>query len=582
MYILGINAYHGDASACIFKNEELIAATEEERILRVKHWAGFPCESIKFCLEEAGIDITQVDHITIARDPSANILKKVAHVLKNLAFIDIDAAKDRLLNKKKISNLAKDFSSCFGIKESSITAKIHNIEHHRSHMASAFFASPFEESAVLSIDAFGDFTSTMLGKGTGNKINVESQVNFPHSVGAFYTAFTQYLGFNHFGDEYKLMGLSPYGSPTMLKQVRDAVIFKNNGLFELNLDYFTHHIKGVKTKIMSKSDPTPSRMFSDLMVSKFGPKRNENDDITQYHKDLASSVQRVTEELIFHILDHLQKITKSKNICIAGGVAQNSVANGKILDNTMFENLYIPPAGHDAGTAIGSVLWLYNQIQGNDRIKPMLHSYFGSQFGDSEIEQYLKSQNIKYTKYSDFELNNKVTDCLINAGVIGWFQGRAEFGPRSLGNRSIICDPTRNDAKELINAKIKRRELFRPFAPSILKEYVTEYFEKAADAPFMEKVLQIKKDKRSLLSAVTHVDGSGRLQTVDKSVNPKYYGLIESFYRKSGVPILLNTSFNENEPIVNTPAEAYACFSRTSMDMIVMGNIVIERKMPIQ
>ena len=580
MYILGINAYHGDASACIFKNEELIAATEEERILRVKHWAGFPCESIKFCLEEAGIDITQVDHITIARDPSANILKKVAHVLKNLA--SIDAAKDRLLNRKKISNLAKDFSSCFGIKESSITAKIHNIEHHRSHMASAFFASPFEESAVLSIDAFGDFTSTMLGKGTGNKINVESQVNFPHSVGAFYTAFTQYLGFNHFGDEYKLMGLSPYGSPTMLKQVRDAVIFKNDGLFELNLDYFTHHIKGVKTKIMSKSDPTPSRMFSDLMVSKFGPKRNENDDITQYHKDLASSVQRVTEELIFHILDHLQKITKSKNICIAGGVAQNSVANGKILDNTMFENLYIPPAGHDAGTAIGSVLWLYNQIQGNDRIKPMLHSYFGSQFSDSEIEQYLKSQNIKYTKYSDFELNNKVTDCLINAGVIGWFQGRAEFGPRSLGNRSIICDPTRNDAKELINAKIKRRELFRPFAPSILKEYVTEYFEKAADAPFMEKVLQIKKDKRSLLSAVTHVDGSGRLQTVDKSVNPKYYGLIESFYRKSGVPILLNTSFNENEPIVNTPAEAYACFSRTSMDMIVMGNIVIERKMPIQ
>jgi len=580
VYILGINAYHGDASACIFKNEELIAATEEERILRIKHWAGFPCESIKFCLEEAGIDITQVDHITIARDPSANILKKVAHVLKNLA--SIDAAKDRLLNRKKISNLAKDFSSCFGIKESSITAKIHNIEHHRSHMASAFFASPFEESAVLSIDAFGDFTSTMLGKGTGNKINVESQVNFPHSVGAFYTAFTQYLGFNHFGDEYKLMGLSPYGSPTMLKQVRDAVIFKNDGLFELNLDYFTHHIKGVKTKIMSKSDPTPSRMFSDLMVSKFGPKRNENDDITQYHKDLASSVQRVTEELIFHILDHLQKITKSKNICIAGGVAQNSVANGKILDNTMFENLYIPPAGHDAGTAIGSVLWLYNQIQGNDRIKPMLHSYFGSQFSDSEIEQYLKSQNIKYTKYNDFELNNKVTDCLINAGVIGWFQGRAEFGPRSLGNRSIICDPTRNDAKELINAKIKRRELFRPFAPSILKEYVTEYFEKAADAPFMEKVLQIKKDKRSLLSAVTHVDGSGRLQTVDKSVNPKYYGLIESFYRKSGVPILLNTSFNENEPIVNTPAEAYACFSRTSMDMIVMGNIVIERKMPIQ
>jgi carbamoyltransferase len=580
VYILGINAYHGDASACIFKNGELLAAIEEERIVRIKHWAGFPCESVKFCLEEAGINITQVDHITIARDPLANVLKKAVYVLKNLT--SIDAVKDRLLNRKKISNIVKDFSSCFGIKESDITAKIHNIEHHRSHMASAFFASPFKESAVLSIDAFGDFTSTMLGKGVGNKISVVSQVNFPHSIGAFYTAFTQYLGFNHFGDEYKLMGLSPYGSPTMLKQVRDVVIFKNDGLFELNLDYFTHHVKGVKTKIISESDPTPSRIFSDLMIAKFGPIREEDDNITQHHKDLASSIQRVAEELIFHILDHLQKITGSKNICIAGGVAQNSVANGKILDNTIFENLYIPPAGHDAGTAIGSVLWLYNQMQGNDRINPMQHSYFGSQFSDKEVERYLKSQDIKYTKYSDSELNEKVTDCLINAGVIGWFQGRAEFGPRSLGHRSIICDPTRNDAKELINAKIKRRELFRPFAPSILKEYVAEYFEKAADAPFMEKVLQIKKDKRSLLSAVTHVDGSGRLQTVDKSVNPKYYDLIECFYRKSGVPILLNTSFNENEPIVNTPAEAYACFSRTSMDMIVMGNIVIERKMLIQ
>ena len=575
MYILGINAYHGDASACIFKNGKLIAAIEEERLTRIKHWAGFPSKAIKFCLGEAGIVLTQVDHITIARDPSANLLKKVFHILKN--FTSIDTIRDRLLHKKKISNLIKDFASHFGIDENKIAAKIHNIEHHRSHMASAFFASPFEKSAILSIDAFGDFTSTMLGNGTGNKIDVISQTNFPHSVGIFYTAFTQYLGFNHFGDEYKLMGLSPYGSPTMLNDVRDVVFFRNKGLFELNLDYFIHHKKGIKTKIMSKSDPTPSRIFSDHMISKFGPVRGEGGKILQHHKDLAASVQKVTEELIFHILNYLYKVTGSKNICIAGGVAQNSVANGKILDNTKFENLYIPPAGHDAGNAIGSVLWLYNQIQENNRIEPMQHSYFGSHFSDEEIEIYLKSQNVKYTKYSDDKLNDKVTDCLLNAGVIGWFQGRAEFGPRSLGNRSIICDPSRDDAKELINSKIKRREPFRPFAPSILKEYVVEYFEKVETAPFMEKVLQIKKNKRALLSAVTHIDGSGRLQTVDKNLNPKYYGLIESFYRKSGIPILLNTSFNENEPIVNTPAEAYACFSRTSMDMIVMGNIVIDR-----
>jgi carbamoyltransferase len=421
----------------------------------------------------------------------------------------------------------------------------------------------------------------MIGIGKGKKIEVLDSVIYPHSVGVFYTAFTQYLGFEHYGDEYKVMGLSPYGKPTLVEKVKDVILFKNNGLFEINKKYFKHPKEGVSMS-WENGDPFIENIFSDYMVEVFGKARLRDEEITQFHKDLASSIQKVTEELIFHILNHLQRRTGIKNICIAGGVAQNSVANGKILDNTMFENLYIPPAGHDAGTAIGGVLWLYNQMQENDRIKPMQHSYFGSQFSDEEIEQYLKSQNVEYTKYSDAELNDKVTDCLMNAGVIGWFQGRAEFGPRSLGNRSIICDPTRDDAKELINAKIKRREPFRPFAPSILKDHVAEYFEKSDDVPFMEKVLQIKKDKRGLLSAVTHVDGSGRLQTVDKNVNPKYYELIESFYKKSGVPILLNTSFNENEPIVNTPAEAYSCFSRTSMDMIVMGNIVIERRVLMQ
>ena len=453
MYILGINAYHGDASACLFKDGDLLAAIEEERIVRIKHWAGFPHNSIKSCLEEACIDITDIDHITIARDPRANIFKKAMHVIKNRT--SITAVKDRMWNKKKIFNIAKDFNRYFGIDENDVAVKIHNIEHHRSHLASAFFASPFEESAVLSLDAFGDFTSTMLGKGVGNQIEVISEVNFPHSVGAFYTAFTQYLGFNKFGDEYKLMGLSPYGSPTLVKEVRETVIFKKNGLFELNLDYFTHHIKGIKTKIMFDSDPTPSRIFSNHMVLKFGPQR-DGQDLTDYHKNLAASVQVVTEELIFHILKNLQKTTGSKNVCIAGGVAQNSVANGKILDNTGFEKVYIPPAGHDAGTAIGSVLWLYNQLQGHRRIEPMQHSYFGTQFSDDVVENYLNSQNVKYKKYSDFELNEKVTDRLINAGVIGWFQGRSEFGPRSLGNRSILCDPTRDDAKELINEKIKR------------------------------------------------------------------------------------------------------------------------------
>ena len=575
MYILGLNAYHGDSSACIFKDGELIAATEEERIRRIKHWAGFPSESIKFCLKEAGIEISDVDYITISRDPSANIYKKITHSLKNL--VSFKTLKDRLANTKKIGSVKEELSKALGVDISKIKAEVYNVEHHRSHMASAFFASPFEESAILSIDGFGDFTSTMIGVGKGNKIEVLDSVIYPHSMGIFYTAFTQFLGFDKYGDEYKVMGLSPYGNATMVEKLKDVVIFKDNGLFELNTRYFKHAKEGVQ---MSWEDGEPhiEPIFSDYLVEKFGKPRKKGEELTQYHKDLAASIQRITEEMIFHILNHLQKKTGLKNICIAGGVAQNSVANGKVLENTSFENLYIPPAAHDAGTAIGSALWLYNQVLDKPRIEPMMHSYFGAKFSDDEIEEYLKSKNIPYEKLSDEELYNKVTDCLINAGVVGWFQGRAEFGPRALGHRSILADPTRDDAKELLNLKIKRREPFRPFAPSILKEFTGEYFEKVDDVPFMEKVFQIKEEKRAKIPAVTHVDGSGRLQTVDKNVEPRYYALIETFYKKSGIPILLNTSFNENEPIVNTPQEAYACFARTKMDMLVMGNIVVTKR----
>jgi carbamoyltransferase len=575
MYILGLNAYHGDSAACIFKDGELIGAIEEERIRRIKHWAGFPIESIKFCLDECNITIEDVDHITISRDPSANVYKKITHSLKNL--VSFKALKDRLENTRKVSSLKSELASLFEISEDRIKAEIHNVEHHRSHMASAFFASPFEESAVLSIDGFGDFTSTMIGSGKGVKIKVLDSVMYPHSVGVFYTAFTQYLGFENYGDEYKVMGLSPYGNPTMIDKIKDVLIFKDDGLFEINKKYFTHPKNGV-TMSWEDGNPFIENIYSDYMIEVFGMPRAKGEEISQYHKDLAASIQRVTEELIFHILNHLQKRTGLKNICIAGGVAQNSVANGKILDNTTFENLYIPPAGHDAGTAIGSALWLYNQILENKRINPMYHSFFGSKFSDEEVEEYLKSQTISYKIYSDEELNDVVTDCLMNAGVVGWFQGRAEFGPRALGHRSIICDPTRNDAKELINSKIKRREPFRPFAPSILKEHVLEYFEKDDNVPFMEKVFQFKENKREKLKAVVHVDGSGRLQSVDKDIESKYYNLIEAFYKKSGTPILLNTSFNENEPIVNTPAEAYSCFARTDMDMVIMGNIVVTEK----
>ncbi|HEY6900754.1 MAG TPA: carbamoyltransferase C-terminal domain-containing protein, partial [Puia sp.] len=390
------------------------------------------------------------------------------------------------------------------------------------------------------------------------------------------TAFTQLLGFPHYGDEYKVMGLAPYGKPEYVDRLRDVLVFQPDGLFRLNLKYF----RSAKSGIVSYGEdhiPVVAPLYSEYMVEKFGQVRKKEDPLTQYHKDMAASVQRITEELIFHILTHLQKRTGLENVCIAGGVAQNSVANGKLTRNTPFKNVYIPSAGHDAGISMGSALYVYNQVLDQPRAEAVWSAYTGSRFTNEEIEAYLKSRNISYQRYSEDELYEKVADRLIDAGVIGWFNGRAEFGPRALGARSILADPRRADAKDLLNSKIKRRESFRPFAPSILKEYVPEYFEVTDVVPFMEKVFPIRQEKRPLIPAVTHADGTGRLQSVDSSISPRYYRLIETFRQKTGVPILLNTSFNENEPIVNSPEQALECFLRTSMDMLVMENCVITR-----
>ena len=576
MYILGINAYHADSSAAIFKDGKMIAATEEERFRRVKHWAGFPSMAINFCLKEARIGLSDLDHIAIGRDPYAKLLKKILFLLKNPGG-GWDAVKDRIKNAKKVSTLEEEFAAIDSfIDKKLIRKKIQQIEHHRSHLASAFFASPFEESALLSIDGSGDFTTTMLAVGRGNKIEVLDSVDFPHSIGIFYTAFTQLLGFPHYGDEYKVMGLAPYGTPKYVDQLKDVLIFKTGGLFGLNLRYF----RSAKSGIISYGEdhvPKLSALFSDHMVEKFGAERKKEEPLSQYHKDLAASVQRVTEELIFHILSGLQKKTGLQNICIAGGVAQNSVANGKLIRNTAFKNVYIPSAGHDAGISMGSALYVYNQILNKPRGEAIRSAYTGSRFSNDEIETYLRSRNIPYEKYPDQQLYEKVTERLINAGVVGWFSGRAEFGPRALGARSILADPRRTDAKDLLNSKIKRRESFRPFAPSILKEWVSEYFEVNDEVPFMEKVFPIKPEKYSIIPAVTHVDGTGRLQTVDLMISPRYYQLIETFRKKTGVPVLLNTSFNENEPIVNSPDQALDCFLRTDMDMLVLENCVITR-----
>ena len=574
MYILGINAFHGDSSACLLKDGKVLCATEEERFRRVKHWAGFPSEAIKFCLEDEGISIQQVDHITISRDPKANFFKKVFHSLKN--SISILTIWDRLTNAKKVSSVKGELSKVFELPESEIKAEVHNIEHHRSHIASSFFASRFEKSAILSVDGFGDFTSTMTAIGKGNKFEVLDEVNYPHSLGVFYSTVTQFLGFPNYGDEYKVMGLAPYGEAKYLKELEQILTLTDDGFFKLNKKYFKHFKEGVAMS-WDGGSPIIESLFTLEWEKLFRTAREQNDELEQFHIDLAASVQKFTEKVLFHMLNHLQKKTGCENICITGGVAQNSVANGKILESTNFKNIYIPSAGHDAGTSIGSALYLYNQILRNERLEEITSAYFGKKSSQEEIVKFLEKESVKYEIYSDEDLYEKVSDKLVDGGVVGWFQGRAEFGPRALGHRSIIVDPRRKDAKYLLNDKIKRRESFRPFAPSILKEAVSDYFVQKDTVPFMEKVFDIKKEKYDEIPAVTHVDGTGRLQSVDNEVSPRYHKLISKFAEKSGVPILLNTSFNENEPIVNKPEEALSCFLRTKMDMLVMENIIIER-----
>jgi carbamoyltransferase len=372
------------------------------------------------------------------------------------------------------------------------------------------------------------------------------------------------------------MGLAPYGEPKYTDKIKEIIRCTSDGLFNLNLNYFRKATEGI---ISYGEDhiPVVSTLYTYATEELLGKARTKEESLSQYHKDMAASVQRVTEEVIFHLLRHLHQKTGLDKVCIAGGVAQNSVANGKITRNTPFKHVYIPSAGHDAGISMGAAYYVYNHLLKQKRADPVFSAYTGSSFTNEEIISLLDTRGIEYRKLDDEQLYDHVTNCLINAGVVGWFSGRSEFGPRALGGRSIIADPRRSDAKDLLNAKIKRRESFRPFAPSILKEYVSEYFEVNDVVPFMEKVFPIREEKRSLIPAVTHVDGTGRLQSVDKHVSPKYHRLIETFYKKTGVPILLNTSFNENEPIVNHPEEALNCFLRTKMDMLVMENIVVER-----
>jgi len=574
LYILGINAYHGDAAAAIVKDGQLIAAVEEERFNRKKHCAGFPALAISYCLEVARISLDQVDHIGISRDPSAHLHKKILFSLTKLASLS-ELIAARLANAARIRDLRQDLTRTLGVAASE-KVKFHNVEHHKAHMASCFFISSFERAAILSIDGFGDFISTMWGLGQGNGIDVLGQVEYPHSAGAVYTATSQYLGFTKYGDEGKVMGLAPYGRPRYLREFRDIIRTDNGSGFKLNLDYFLHHSEGVDMT-WDEGSPTIGRMFSDRFIETFGVGRSAGEPLTQQQEDIAASLQARLEEVGFHILNQLYEETKLDKVCLAGGVALNSVMNGKIALHTPFREVFVQPAAGDSGTAVGVCYYIYNMILHQPRSFVMEHAYTGPEFDERQIEEALKQSSLSHCKLSNCELTQVAARAIAEGKIVGWFQGRMEFGPRALGNRSIVVDPRRSEMKDILNARIKKREPFRPFAPSILEERVGEYFEQTYPSPAMLMVYQVKQEKRSVIPAVTHVDGSGRLQTVTRSSNPRYYQLIADFEQLTSVPVVLNTSFNEDEPIVCTPEEALNCFQRTRMDVLFLGNFMVQR-----
>jgi carbamoyltransferase len=575
MHILGINAFHGDASVALFTDGRLSSAMEEERFSRLKHQAGFPGLSALHALTHFGVGARDLDHIAISRDPSAHIHKKLMFALSQgprLATV-----RDRLTNVSKLGDIKALLAASVGVGESDIPAQVHRVEHHRAHMASSFFVSPFERAALLSIDGFGDFVSTMWGRGCGNKIEIENWVEFPHSMGIVYTAITQYLGFPKYGDEFKVMGLAPYGEPEYLDRLRRLVRVKPNGSFELDLSYFIHHSDGVNMTWDSGS-PTIGDVFSPKLEREFGRRRRPDEPLDARHRNMAASLQALLEEVVIGLMTKIANKTGLKDLCLAGGVALNCTMNGKILSETPFERVYIQPASYDAGTSLGAALYVKHQILGAPRDFTMDHTYWGLEYSREACRAALDAHGFAYRELCDEMLAATAADLIAKGNILGWYQGRFEWGPRALGNRSIVCDPRKSSMKEHLNSRIKHREGFRPFAPSVLEERAADWFEMPGESPFMLMTCQVKSEQRERVPAITHVDGTARQQTVSRSTNPKYWGLIHAFEQQTGVPVVLNTSFNENEPVVNTPEEGVACFLRNDMDVLALGPFLVEKK----
>ncbi len=572
MLILGLNMFHADASAAIVQDGEVIFAVAEERLNRHKHFGGFPALAVKACLDAAGAKISDVNHVAVGQDSDANLAKKVQYALANPSKIL------NLIRLRQRKEAMRDVRSLLGkaleIEPSQLRFQEHHLEHHIAHIASAYYCSPWEKAAGFSYDGSGDFVSTMMALCEGNDIEVLDRVFLPHSLGSFYTMICEFIGYTKYGDEGKVMGLAPYGKDTYRDEIAKIVAAKN-GSFQLDLSYFKPLGSNQGMQVLPDGTVRLARHFSDRIEKLFGEPRRPHAEITQRDMDLSFALQHRFEEVFFHLLNRLHQRVPCDDLAMAGGCALNSVANGKLFDCTPFRRTYIQPAAGDEGLAIGAALHTYHSVLKQARRHELKNSYLGPEFSESWIESSLKSAGLEYGRMEREPLLAAVADQIAAGNVIGWFQGRMEWGPRALGNRSIVAHPGLPNMKDVLNARIKHREWFRPFAPSILADYQHEYFEYDHPSPFMLHVYKIRPEKRKQLCAVNHVDDTGRLQTVTREENPLYYDLISAFHRKTGIPVILNTSFNENEPIVCTPEEAIDCFQRTRMDVLAIGPFLV-------
>ncbi len=564
MYVLGISFYYHDAGAALVKDGVLVAAAEEERFSRKKHDSDFPQHAIQYCLDAEGITIDQVDHIGFYEKPFVKFLRILETTLAAWPLSYMTWMKSMplwLSAKLRVGNLIQEK---LGTDRDLIFC-----EHHLSHAASAFLVSPFDEAVLLTMDGVGEWTTTAYGIGRGTNMQFEGEIRFPHSIGLLFSAITAYLGFKVNDAEWKVMGLAPYGKPKYLDKFREVVDMRPDGSFRLKMEYFAHHYS-------TKS------MFNKRWERHFGrPRRKPETELDEFHYDIAHSGQKIVEELVLNLARALHEKYKIPNLCIAGGVGLNCVANWKIYQETGFKNIYIQPAAGDSGGAIGTAFHIYNTLLGNKRVFRMDHAYWGPEYTNEQIREVLDAGGATYSEASDDDLLTETARRIEAGQVIGWFQGRMEFGPRSLGARSILADPRNPKAKDIINSKVKFREWFRPFAPAVIKERAHEYFDMPAgmDLPFMLMVPKVRPQYHSLLPAITHEDGTGRVQTLTPELNGRFYELVKRFGEITGVPIVVNTSFNvRGEPIVQSPQDAYRTFLNTGIDALVMGNFIVTQK----